>query len=247
MDTIQIKCPGCGAVLKNIDNKNKLTCPYCGNEIMVKKSIIQDTVDDLIVQGYKFLEMGEFSNAKKVFKTFSEKNPTDYQGWLGLLKAKTRNFTIRDNNAVFESEVKRYYDAYEKTATPDIKEENLEIIYRYFGWKTPQQIQKEIEEQAEKERKLAENKKNKNRSKDSKFKKERRGWKIAQWIYSVIFGLSGFLGIFILEGNDKAFSFFVLLSALLVFPSIQKKTNISPGFMFLISFFVLIIGSIISL
>ncbi|MBR4262087.1 MAG: hypothetical protein IKQ35_01830 [Bacilli bacterium] len=144
---VAAKCPSCGAALKLKKSDEKVECEYCHQTIIVDDAIACyklkisgnvsvdgiSTNSELIKNANDLLEMNEFLKAKKKFLEYSEKNPTDYQGWLGLLKCRTRNFTIRDNNALFENDINKYYDNYMKTAPNDIKDENNKIIEEYMN------------------------------------------------------------------------------------------------------------------
>lgn len=146
MKLVSAKCPNCGADLKLDTEKTSVECEYCKQNIMVEEAVerykievsgtisIDGIVSDseLISSANDLLEMKEFLKAKRKFQEFSEKCPNDYQGWLGLLICRTRNFTIRDNNIVFENEVKKYYEHFLKTAPENIKNQYKKILDAYF-------------------------------------------------------------------------------------------------------------------
>lgn len=144
---VSAKCPSCGATLKLSNEKEKVKCEYCHQDIIVDDAIACyklklsgninvdgiTTNSDLIEVANELLDMGEFLKAKRKFLEFSEKCPDNYQGWLGLLICRTRNFTIKDNNIMFENDVNKYYEHFLKVAPKEIKDQYLEIIEHYFN------------------------------------------------------------------------------------------------------------------
>lgn len=144
---VNAKCPSCGATLKLSKEEENVKCEYCNQEIIVDDAIACyklklsgnvsidgiTTNSDLIEVANELLDMGEFLKAKRKFLEFSEKCPDNYQGWLGLLICRTRNFTIKDNNIMFENDVNKYYEHFLKAAPEDIKEQYSEIIENYFN------------------------------------------------------------------------------------------------------------------
>lgn len=179
---VSAKCPSCGATLKLSKEEEKVKCEYCHNTIIVDDAIAcyklkisgNVSVDgvttnaDLIELANELLDMNEYLKAKRKFLEFSEKCPDNYQGWLGLLICRTRNFTIRDNNIMFENDVNKYREHFFRVAPQKIKEQYFEVIDRYFDpekykriekLERLEKIKKQLEEQkkqAEEKRKLAE-------------------------------------------------------------------------------------------
>ena len=147
MKIVKMKCPNCGANLDINKDDTKVKCNYCNQNLLIDDSanevklIITGMINvdgiqsnaDLINSGNSLIEIGEYLQAKKYFKEFSEKCPTDYQGWLGLLICRTRNFTIKDNNILFQKDVENYYNHFKKTANEEIFDEYFAKIYSYFN------------------------------------------------------------------------------------------------------------------
>lgn len=143
---VSAKCPSCGASLKLSKDDEQTKCEYCHQTIIVDEAIacyklkISGTVSiegietnsDLIDSANELLEMKEFLKAKRKFLMFSEKFPNNYQGWLGLLICRTRNFTIKDNNIMFENDVNKYYEHFLKVAPDDVKSDYVEVIENYL-------------------------------------------------------------------------------------------------------------------
>lgn len=171
---VSAKCPNCGASLKLSKEDEKVECEYCRNTIVVDDAIacyklkISGNVSvegistnaDLIEAANELLDMNEYLKAKRKFLEFSEKCPDNYQGWLGLLICRTRNFTIRDNNLMFENDINKYREHFFRVASDDIKKQYFETIDRYFD---PEKYRRlEEQERAEKQKQAIEEQKRKN-------------------------------------------------------------------------------------
>lgn len=143
---ITAKCPNCGAILNISEGEERIKCEYCNNTIIVEDAIacyklkVEGTISidgiesntDLINSANELIEMKEYLKAKKKFLEFSEKCPDNYQGWLGLLICRTRNFTIKDNNIMFENDVNNYYEHFNKTAPEEVKAQYSGIMNNYL-------------------------------------------------------------------------------------------------------------------
>jgi len=143
---VSAKCPSCGAALKLSKEEERVKCDFCHNIIIVDDAIACykvkisgnvsvegiTTNSDLIETANELLDMNEYLKAKRKFLEFSEKCPDNYQGWLGLLICRTRNFTIKDNNIMFENDVNKYYEHFLRVAPNDIKEQYTDIIENYL-------------------------------------------------------------------------------------------------------------------
>lgn len=143
---VSAKCPSCGAPLKLSKDEERVKCDFCHNTIIVEEAItcyklkVSGTVSvegittnsELIEAANELLDMNEYLKAKRKFLEFSEKCPDNYQGWLGLLICRTRNFKIRDNNIMFENDVNKYYEHFKRTASKEVFDEYFETIDRYF-------------------------------------------------------------------------------------------------------------------
>lgn len=175
MKFISAKCPNCGGHLKVEEGTTKTVCEYCNEDIIIDDESIKINVSgkvsvdgvktdkDLINSANELLDMGEYIKAKKLFDQFSTNNPDQYQGWLGLLICRTRNFTIRDNNILFENDIDKYYKFFQRTAPQDIKDEYFETMDRYMypdKWKEIDR-QKELKRQEEERQKREEERRQK--------------------------------------------------------------------------------------
>lgn len=165
---VSAKCPSCGSALKVSKEEERTECEYCHNIIIVDDAIacyklkVSGNVSvegittnaKLIEVANELLDMNEFLKAKRKFQEFSEKCPDNYQGWLGLLICRTRNFTIRDNNIMFENDINKYREHFFRVATDDVKEQYFEIIDRYFN---PEKYRRlEEQERVEKQKRKVE-------------------------------------------------------------------------------------------
>lgn len=163
MKLISAKCPNCGGHLKIEEGTTKTVCEYCNKDIIIDDESIKikisgrvsvdgiKTDKELINSANELLDMGEYIKAKKLFDQFATNNPDQYQGWLGLLICRTRNFQIRDNNILFENDIEKYYKYYQRTAPQDVKDDYFETIDRYMypdKWKEIDR-QRELEKQEE--------------------------------------------------------------------------------------------------
>lgn len=170
---VSAKCPNCGAALKLSKEEEKTECEYCHNTIIVEDAVACyklkvsgivsvegiTTNAELIEAANKLLDMNEFLSAKRKFQEFSEKCPDNYQGWLGLLICRTRNFTIRDNNILFENDINKYIEHFFRVAPDDVKEQYFETIDRYCD---PEKYRRlEEQERSEKQRQALEEQKRK--------------------------------------------------------------------------------------
>ncbi|MDD4718611.1 MAG: hypothetical protein PHY00_02205 [Bacilli bacterium] len=158
MKLVSAKCPNCGANLKLSKENENVICDYCRQTIIVDDAVacyklkLSGTVSiegiqsnfELINSANELLKMNEYLQAKRQFQEFTEKCPDNYQGWLGLLICRTRNFSIKDNNYLFENDVKKYHVNFMKTAPDEVKSEYTDIIDSYLHPTVEKQIQKKI-------------------------------------------------------------------------------------------------------
>lgn len=154
MKFISAVCPNCKAKLELSGTSKATKCNYCGTTLIIEDTLKNNnkvfvdgiqTDRELINSANELLDMGEFIKAKKLFEKFSIKNPNKYQGWLGLLICRTRNFTIKDNNFLFENDIKKYFTYFNRTAPSNIKEEYFEIIDKYINPEKYENIEKKEE------------------------------------------------------------------------------------------------------
>ena len=231
---VSAKCPSCGASLKLSEEAEQTKCEYCHQTIIVDDAIacyklkISGTVSiegietnsDLIDSANELLEMKEFLKAKRKFLEFSEKCPNNYQGWLGLLICRTRNFTIKDNNIMFENDVNKYYEHFLKVAPNDVKDDYVEIIENYLH---PSEIKQIVKN---------------NITKNSSFKVDP---KIIPYIAPILLILCGFA---LLTNSIYIGGLLWMTGGILLIPKIREKINLSKKNSIIISVTLGIIGFI---
>lgn len=249
MEIQKIKCPCCGANLDVSPNDRKITCRFCGQTSILKKEdntqvssngINQN--EDLIESANNLLELKEYLSAKKKFKEFTTKYPENYEGWLGLLRCKTRDFTIKDNNAVFESELNKYVENFEKTAPKDVFEETNKVLKYYLN--------PGLREEEERQRQLSEAQNEKERLKkeraDKFAKKYPNGKPKSKFDFAILWTLFMFVcitGAF--SDGYPIVGIAFIVSAVLPLRIIRNKINLNTGLIWVIAIAIFFIGMFI--
>ena len=218
MKIINAKCPNCGASLDIPNKSEKITCNYCNQSLIVDDETIRiagnvsvkgiETDDELLASAHELLDMKEYLKAKKKFLEYSEKNPDDYQGWLGLLVCRTRNFTIKDNNILFKTDVDKYYSHFLRVAPEDVKKEYVDEIENYLHPELKKQVE-QVKEKVE------------NTIKKTEPKKYKKYFKNISRVFLIIAGITGLINTEFIIGT------LFLISGFLLFPQITDKLNIS--------------------
>ena len=101
MVIIPIICPQCGN--NEIDvapTQIQAKCGYCGTNAAVNWP--SNRYVDLAGAAEAHLRHGHFESAMRAFHAITYEFPTDYRGWWGLLRCKTRMFTIFNASDVQE-------------------------------------------------------------------------------------------------------------------------------------------------
>jgi len=253
MKLISARCPDCGANIKVQGEEEKVQCEFCKHTIIVKDAIATyklkvdvkgsvsvdgvETNQDLIDSANELMGMNEYLKAKKKFMEFSEKCPDNYQGWLGLLICRTRNFTIRDNNIMFENDVNNYYNHFLRVAPENVKKQYNKTIEHYLY---PDKIitdEKEIdepktnyEEKTEKEEKDTK----KSINKDNKIKGNIKVGNGIKDLLCYVMAFFSFIFFAATASDGMIFSSLLWISTLLiyippVFNKINIKINLSHG------------------
>lgn len=230
MKIINSKCPNCGANLDIPEETNRIKCGHCGQTLLIDDEKIKidanlsvdgiETNDELLTSANELLNMNEYLKAKKKFLEFSEKNTDNYQGWLGLLICRTRNFTIKDNNILFSTDVNKFYEHFLRTAPEDIKKEYIGIIENY--------LHPSIENDKE-------NKKDRNQSIINSIK----SLKYVSTIFLILGGISFLNSCAIFAG------FSWIIAGLILIPKIRDKVSLDKKKAIIISIVFVIAGSIL--
>ena len=249
MEIQKIKCPCCGANLDVSPNDRKVTCPFCGQTSILKKEDNLQTSsnfgggnEDLIESANNLLELKEYLSAKKKFKEYTTKYPENYEGWLGLLRCKTRDFTIKDNNAVFESELNKYVENFEKTAPKDVFEETNKVLKYYLN--------PNLRAEEERQRQLSEAQKEKDRIKRERAEryaqkypngKPKRKFDFAIF-WTIFMGLGALAFLFGEGGPEVLVSIFFTLSAIMPLRTIREKMNVKAWIVWVLAIVFMFIG-----
>lgn len=232
---VSAKCPSCGASLKLSKEDDRTKCDYCHQTIIVDEAIacyklkISGTISvegissdsELIDAANELLDMKEYLKAKRKFLEFSEKCPDNYQGWLGLLICRTRNFTIKDNNIMFETDVNKYYEHFLKVAPDEVKKDYVEIIENYLH---PNNVEQKIKNA------IAETKSNTNFKIDPKFKH------FIAPVILIICGLS------LLSNSIFVGGTLWILAGIVLIPKVKERFKFSNKKAIIISIILSVIG-----
>lgn len=137
MELFSAKCPNCGANIDIDRYRTEFYCTFCGQKIILnaENSVSPfelKTDSTLVAEGDIYLELNEYIKAKNKYQEAVDKDPNNYLGWLGLLRARTQKFTIKDDNTIFMNDIEKYYNNLLRTAPPGFLEKNKEKIERFI-------------------------------------------------------------------------------------------------------------------
>lgn len=113
MSFVQGKCENCGGILTVDPNLKAANCPFCGTAYVVQDSInhyntsvkvesmhadVVNVIDESssearIKAGAAYLKIGKYDLAEKEYLFVTKKAPQNHLGWLGLIEAKTNNYS----------------------------------------------------------------------------------------------------------------------------------------------------------
>ncbi len=170
MQNDNLKCKKCGADLKFNSDAESLTCTHCGTVIMTrevlsgenkksrKKSDIKTLGNKLefseaVKQGETYLYKTEYIKAEEQFKlaiSFDEKN---YIGYMGVVRAKTKNLSQIPSNDDYKYYAKQAYELARDDEKIYIKNEleKLELLKQEFI-----KNKKELHKNKEKQKRIEE-------------------------------------------------------------------------------------------
>lgn len=121
MKLISMNCPDCGASLNVKDNAKKVTCEYCGGQVIIQEpSITVNHVqhgDITEEQAYKNAEtylnkLKDYVEAYKCYKSLSKKYVDDPMVWIGLLRSYSNDFTRKTYDQHYINEIERIWNNY---------------------------------------------------------------------------------------------------------------------------------------
>ncbi len=126
MGLVAARCTQCGAAIEVDEAKDAGICKHCGTAFVTEKVIHQyhtnitqnitkniygnerPEIAEYLENGEQFLLFKDWENAKEAFMSAVKAAPSDYRGWLGLVRYETQNFTHLTNTA-YEEFLKRAY------------------------------------------------------------------------------------------------------------------------------------------
>ena len=84
------KCPSCGGALLLDSSKEKMTCKFCGHEVVIQQAVQKCTIDGiadfdtLMLKAQRALEFDEdFDKSEKYYREALELRPDDYKALWG--------------------------------------------------------------------------------------------------------------------------------------------------------------------
>ncbi|MCL2484015.1 MAG: hypothetical protein FWD89_03125 [Firmicutes bacterium] len=111
MKITSLTCQQCGGQLELTEEKGLAICSVCETKSVVKDEVVQhvrnvthhttkivhgyDRIDseDYARNGDTFMELGEWAKARDAYQDAIDDNPSDWRGWVGMLRIYTGDFT----------------------------------------------------------------------------------------------------------------------------------------------------------
>ena len=121
MKLINTECPKCKGKIKISEDTKKAKCEYCGNEFLIDDEVkkVKHLMAGQIDEEQEFknaranLKFKEYSKAYGIYYSLSERYADNKEVWLGLLRAITEDFTVKE----YRAEAQKYYEKYTALAT----------------------------------------------------------------------------------------------------------------------------------
>ena len=110
MELLAGVCPQCGASIEFDASLLRGFCPFCQTEFLVK-DVMNGAANMLVNAGETRLKLGDYTEALEKFEKVCDLYPSDYRGWWGMIKVKSRNLTNTDIN---QRELDEMFVLYEK-------------------------------------------------------------------------------------------------------------------------------------
>ena len=138
----KLQCELCGGSLSMDSDGESAVCDFCG--MRFKKEYIKSmlveisgpikidglaSLEKLIQNGEKFLELWEYDNAEQVFTKISNEYPECHHGWWGIFCALTENF-----NKMFTDDPDRLYSLVVNTLKTAPETEKGKLTAKYDEW-----------------------------------------------------------------------------------------------------------------
>lgn len=139
MKLVAAKCTQCGADINVDASLLKGCCPFCHTEFLVEQVVnnyIANTGEDtnnLVKAGEARLLLGDFDVAAQKFEKLCDLYPQDYRGWLGLIKAKTKNFTEVFSTQNQLEEILVFYQKAKIVSSDNLDKTFVDVFERYVS------------------------------------------------------------------------------------------------------------------
>lgn len=119
MPFVQGKCENCGGILVVDPDQKAANCPFCGVAYVVQDSInyynttinvgtmhaeVVNVSDESTSEGRlkaaaAFMKLEQYNDAENEYRTVTKLTPQNHLGWLGIIEARTHNYTRRIKSA----------------------------------------------------------------------------------------------------------------------------------------------------
>ena len=112
-----VKCPSCGGSIEFPVGRNRATCTFCGNEVVVDEAGWLGQMDDFEMKMKNAecaLENKEWEHARSLYESCLAINETDARCYRGVIEARTRGLT-----AGFDQKTEPNYHCYINRAGAD--------------------------------------------------------------------------------------------------------------------------------
>ena len=145
----QGKCESCGGILTVDPSLKTAECPFCGSTYVIQDAInnyntnikidslhadVVNVSDETSSEGRlkaadAYMKIGKYQEAEIEYKNATALAPQNYRGWLGLIEAKSLNYTRR---LVSTSDFK-IYDDYVKSVKALAGKDTADIVLRKYN------------------------------------------------------------------------------------------------------------------
>ena len=125
-----VKCPSCGGSIEFPIGRNRATCNFCGNEVLVDEAGWLGQMDEFEMKmknAMCALENKEWDHALRLFESCRDINETDARCFRGIIESRTRKLT-----AGFDKETESIYRCYINRVGPQGDPEFAESYKGYL-------------------------------------------------------------------------------------------------------------------
>ena len=119
-ELIELKCKNCGGLLSSTGS-DRITCHYCGTSFLISSSehVSSDVDEEMVNAEYVMQSFNDYEQAYHRFFSIIQKDPKNYRGYLGILKAITKCFTDVSCHITYGMDAINDYIEKLYIATPD--------------------------------------------------------------------------------------------------------------------------------